>query len=565
MAKGRTLRRIRNSLIGIVVVLGLATAWFAWAVRLEDPLDKGETATVPVRTHGADGRWHVGRNWLGRDSAGLYEAYIEGGDLERGLAYGALARELIAEQERIFTDRLRQMIPNVRLGMLKYFTAWYDRDLDEHVPREYLREIYGVSRSMSDAYDGIGPKYMRSLNYHAAHDIGHALQDLAVVGCTSFAAKGGRTDDGHLLVGRNFDFWMGDDFSREKLVTFIRPTEGIPHVLVGWGGFMGAVSGMNLEGLTVTINAARSALPFGARAPISIVTRDILQHAATIDEAVAIAKKHEVFVSESILVASARDGRAVIIEKAPDGMGVFDPGGDLVTCANHYQSERFANSAANQANIRESDSMARFRRMDQLVDSAGTIDPVKAAAILRDRYGMNGAPIGLGNPMAINQMIAHHGVIMRPADRRIWVSAWPYQMGAFVCYDLRDVFARCAMDSISGPIHDPSRTIAADPYLSTAAFAEQQWWQEQRTRIALAGMTGKTIAFTPAEEARFLAAAPDSYITRIALGDLHRLRGGMAEAADHYRAALALPLPSLQERTRLEERLRECDQTTTAP
>ena len=78
-------------------------------------------------------------------------------------------------------------------------------------------------------------------------------------------------------------------------------------------------------------------------------------------------------------------------------------------------------------------------------------------------------------------------------------------------------------------------------------------------------MTGKTIAFTPAEEARFLAAAPDSYITRIALGDLHRLRGGMAEAADHYRAALALPLPSLQERTRLEERLRECDQTTTAP
>ena len=384
---------------------------------------------------------------------------------------------------------------------------------------------------MSDAYDGIGPKYMRSLNYHAAHDIGHALQDLAMVGCTSFAAKGVRTGDGQLLVARNFDFWMGDDFSREKLITFIRPKEGIPHVLVGWGGFMGAVSG----------------------------TRDILQHAATITEAVAIAEKHDVFVSESILVASARDGRAAIIEKAPDGMGVYDPGGDLLTCANHYQSERFLNSEANQANIKESDSMARFRRMEQLVDSAGALDPVKAAAILRDRNGMDDAPIGLGNPMAINQMIAHHGVIMRPADRLFWVSAWPYQMGAFVGYDLRDVFARCASDSPGGPINDPALTIAADPFLAAPAFTEQQWWQEQRTRIALAAMTGQAITFTPADEARFQAAAPDSYITRMALGDLHRLREENAAAAAHYSAALALPVASAQERTRLEERLRECN------
>jgi len=559
MAKGRTLRRIRNILIGTAVVLGLLAAWFAWTVRLEDPLEEGETATVPARVMGTDGRWHAGRNWLGRDSLGLYEAYIEGADLERGLAYGAIAKDQIEEQERIFTDRLRGMIPNARLSWLKYFTAWYDRDLDEHVPREYLREIYGVSRSMSDAYDGIGPKYMRSLNYHAAHDIGHALQDLAMVGCTSFAAKGVRTGDGQLLVARNFDFWMGDDFSREKLITFIRPKEGIPHVLVGWGGFMGAVSGMNLEGLTVTINAARSELPLGARTPISIVTRDILQHAATITEAVAIAEKHDVFVSESILVASARDGRAAIIEKAPDGMGVYDPGGDLLTCANHYQSERFLNSEANQANIKESDSMARFRRMEQLVDSAGALDPVKAAAILRDRNGMDDAPIGLGNPMAINQMIAHHGVIMRPADRLFWVSAWPYQMGAFVGYDLRDVFARCASDSPGGPINDPALTIAADPFLAAPAFTEQQWWQEQRTRIALAAMTGQAITFTPADEARFQAAAPDSYITRMALGDLHRLREENAAAAAHYTAALALPVASAQERTRLEERLRECN------
>lgn len=558
MAKGRTLRRIRNVLLGTAAVLTAAIAWFAWTVRLDDPLEKGETPIVPARTMGADGRWHTGHNWLGRDTFGLYEAYIEGGDLERGLAYGALAQEPIARQEDIFTERLRAMIPNARLSWLKYFTAWYDRDLDEHIPREYLREIYGVSRSFADAHDGIGPKYMRALNYHAAHDIGHALQDLAMVGCTSFAAKGPHTGDGQLLVARNFDFWMGDEFSREKLITFIRPAEGIPHALVGWGGFMGAVSGMNLEGLTVTINAARSELPLGARTPISIVTRHILQYATTIDEAVAIAAKHDVFVSESILVASARDGRAAIIEKAPDGMDVFDPGDDLLVCANHYQSERFKDSEANTANIRESDSMARFRRMRQLADSAGTLDPGKAAAILRDRYGMDGAAIGLGNPMAINQLIAHHGIIMQPADRRMWVSAWPYQMGTFVCYDLRNVFARCASGDVGGPIHDTTLTIAADPFLTTPSFAEHQWWQQQRERIALGSMTGRPATLTPEEEQRFLDAAPGSYITRMALGDLHCGRGEQEQAATHYRAALALPVASAQERQRLEERLKEC-------
>lgn len=566
MPASKHLRRLRNITLVLIALVAIGVAWFAIAVHMSAPLAEGEPDQVPQRTLGTDGRWHVGRNWLGRDSLGLFEAFIEGDDLERGLAYGALASELIERQEAIFVGRLREMVPGaVRLDYLKYFTAWYNRDLDAHVPREYLREIYGVSRSFADGYDFVGPKYMRALNYHAAHDIGHALTDLAMVGCTSFASKGTRSADGQLLVGRNFDFWMGDDFAREKLILFVRPKTGLPHAIVTWGGFMGAASAMNLEGLTVTINAARSELPYGARTPIAILARRIVQHAATIEEAIAIAKQHEVFVSESMLIASARDGRAVIIEKAPDGMDVFDPGDDLVVCANHYQSQRFRASEANTANIRESDSMARFRRMQQLIDSVGALDPATAAAILRDRHGLDGAPVGLGNPMAINQLIAHHAVIMQPGERRLWVSAWPYQIGAFACYDLRDVFARCATGDSLTIVRDTARTIGPDPFLATPAFAEQQWWQQQRTRIATSVLKGDPIALSPADEARFIAAAPDSYITHMALGDLHRANGQHATAAKSYTTALQLPVASLKEHERLEERLRECTLAAAKP
>ena len=93
------------------------------------------------------------------------------------------------------------------------------------------------------------------------------MQDYMLVGCSSFATWGTQSADSSLLIGRNFDFYVGDAFAENKQVAFYVPEQGYRFASVGWPGMIGVLSGMNETGLTVTINAAKSAVPTGSATP----------------------------------------------------------------------------------------------------------------------------------------------------------------------------------------------------------------------------------------------------------------------------------------------------------
>ncbi|NJM25078.1 MAG: hypothetical protein HC859_05805 [Bacteroidia bacterium] len=173
----------------------------------------------------------------------MYELYVEGESYERGVAAGKLTRELVQYQEEVFTNQIHQLVPSdFYLSILQLFVGWFNRDLDAHVPDEYRQEIYGMSKAASHEFDDIAPPYQRILNYHAAHDIGHALQNMSLVGCTSFATWGSASEDGSLIVGRNFDFYVGDEFARDKIIAFYNPADGHKFMMVTFGGMTGVLS-----------------------------------------------------------------------------------------------------------------------------------------------------------------------------------------------------------------------------------------------------------------------------------------------------------------------------------
>ncbi len=246
-----------------------------------------------------DSTFTYNQNFLTKNKQQLWELYIKGNPLQLGYNNGALTQDLMQKQEGIFFSKVESFVPSkFKQKLLNTFLKWYNRKMYLNVREDYQAELFGLSQYSSYQYDFIAPKYLRNLYLHGAHDIGHAMQDLAMVGCSSLAVWNDNTEDGDMLIGRNFDFYVGDEFAQNKLVEFVEPEDGIPYMSVSWPGMIGVVSGMNKEGITVTINAGKSRIPLTAKTPISLVTREILQYAKTIDEAIAIAKK-EMFLFQN--------------------------------------------------------------------------------------------------------------------------------------------------------------------------------------------------------------------------------------------------------------------------
>lgn len=490
---------------------------------------------------------------LRQSESGLWELYVEGNAFQRGEAIGHLSKDLLYYQEKVFVDQIREIIPSDSyLKFLRFFIILFNRNLGENIPEEYRQEIYAISQSCTHEYDMIGTPYERQLNYHAAHDLGHAMQDYMLVGCSSFASWGAHSEDSSLVIGRNFDFYMGDDFARNKQVAFYRPSTGHSFVTIGWVGMTGVLSGMNEHGLTVTINAAKSTMPTSSATPISVLTREILQYAQTIDEAYQIAKKRQTFVAESILIGSAKDGKAAVIEKSPDNIALFTQDNQQqLICTNHYQSETFAGEENNIENIQTSDSPYRFERLKELLAQQGKMNEKKAAQILRNYKGRDDADLGLANEMAVNQFIAHHSVIFKPEQRLIWVSTSPWQCGKYVAYDLNKIFN----DNLdfSHELYVEELNIPTDTFLQQPEYQNLLTYKQLTPLIRKKSAKKETISEDTLQ--LYQTSNPRMFYTHEILGDYYLSIGETEKAKAAWNKALTLPIPKKGEALRIQKKI----------
>ncbi len=487
---------------------------------------------------------------------GLWEARVVGDPLERGATYGLMTEDLLKYQEDVFVDQIHEIISSEWwVKFLHKIVIIFNRNMAKHVPSEYLEEIYAMSLSCTNEYKAYGSPYVRQLNYHAAHDIGHVMQQYMLVGCSSFAVWGEESEVDGLIVGRNFDFYVGENFTNNKIVQFMEPSNGYKFVSISWPGMMGVLSGMNEKGLTVTINAGSGTIPTTSAMPISLLTRDILQYTSNIEEAYELAQTYETFVSESILVASTNDGYAAIIEKTPEKIALYEADENRVVCTNHYQSTLFSEDEYNKANIANSDSPYRHKRLNQLLDEFTPIDSYDAVSILRNRHGVDGVDIGLSNEKSINQFIAHHSVVFQPKDLKMWVSTSPWQLGEFVCYDLNKVFSSESPTLKSYATDELN--IPADTSLINNEAIKVKLYREQYKKLVRA--IDKKMVVSEDFISKFTSNNPEYFQVYNVLGDYMLSQNKKQEAITYWHKALSLEISRVEERDEIMRKIEKYD------
>ncbi|MBP6730521.1 MAG: peptidase C45 [Chitinophagales bacterium] len=554
----RKLLKITGYVFGAIALLLFAGyAYIKWGLAPHIPEVKDKSALNLQRETVGKDYYRIGNNWLRKTESGLWEEYVEGEPFERGVITGKLEKELLYTQEEAFVEQIHNLVPNDNyLSFLGMFTRVFNRRLDENFPEENKLEIYGESFSAPHEFDFINPAYDRMLNYHAAHDIGHALQSLALVGCTSFAAWDERSADSSMIIGRNLDFYLGDKFSQDKIVYFCNPKQGNKFAMITWAGFMGCVSGMNDKGITVTINAAKSDIPNAATTPISILAREILQYANNIEEAFAIAKRRKTFVCETLMIGSAPDHKTSLIEKSVSRTVLFDSDTDFILCANHYQSDSFKNDKSNIENINTSASMYRFHRLEELMARNPKLDYLNVASILRDQRGQHDKNIGTGNEKALNQLISHHAIIFQPEKLKFWVTANPYQLGEFICYDLNTVFAQAPGKKDGIALNEAALTIPADTFLLSANWKNFLQWRNLKVQIKKATSEKQVLGNESTTVTSFIAYNPEFWETYQLLGDYYKAKKDKEAAKKYFALALGKEINDTHEADKLRNEIK---------
>ena len=506
----------------------------------------------------------LGNNWAKKIGDDIYVCYTEGNPETRGYAYGALLPDLMSYQKRALLRRMEETVEGEWYRkFLCQFVRFYNSGIQEYLTDEQCRELYGLSLADSHDFDDLADPYELQLNLHAAHDIGHAMQDYMLVGCSSFVLNGEKTKDSSLLFGRNFDFYCGDEFAETKVLSICKPDSGYAFASVTWGGMLGVLSGMNEKGLAVCINASKLDIPKSVAMPISMLVRHILIHCKSIDEAYVEAKKMKTFVAENIVVASAFDNDMATIEKSPEEIELYRSSDkDMLLCTNHFQSEKFMQNERNLMNINQTDTKYRIELLAEHMEKKEKFDAEDAMAVLLNPFGKGGENIGIGNEMAINQLIAHHSVVFEPDSLNIYVCTQPKDFYPYVKFNLKDIL-NIAVETHGRASFNHGRAsdyhvCASDykiacQYISVAdSMRQSEEYLGYKRFIYLKSL--KDLMSYPDELAKCNPMYFESYNMA---GDIYIMLGDKKDACERWKKALECKIPKLAQRKAIEDKIKE--------
>jgi hypothetical protein len=326
--------------------------------------------------------------------------FLKGSPEEMGRQHG----ELLKAQIRDVSARI---LYGVGVGSSFAKGNWFFGEIEEaqarllpHMNEKYLREADAIAAAV-----GMHPQEGRMANFFP--ELFH---------CSGFSLMGSATGDGHMYHGRILDYMKGIGLEQNAVVIVHQPDYGHAWVNIGYAGFVGTVTAMNEKGISIGEMGGGGYGNWDGK-PMAHLLREVMEKAATLDEAVAIMKNSPRTCEYYYVISDGRAKKAVGIKATPDVFEVVKPG-EAHPLLPHAVKDAVLLSAGD-----------RYEALVQRVKQGhGTFEAESAMKLMT-------------RPVCMTSNI--HSVLFRPDTLDLWVanadSRNPASHTRFTHYNLKDL------------------------------------------------------------------------------------------------------------------------------
>jgi len=245
------------------------SAWFI--VVLVQPVDAAQPVRdivfAAVKVGGAGCRTTVGDG----DSR-LPVVVVRGTPYEMGWHLGHLTRD---EIQKLIPTAMARLKPALGVSDQAIQDAW--ARTAAYADDRFEQELLGLSDG-----SGVPLSTLQAI---------HTLPLLMPYSCSSIAAWGKATADGHLYQTRNLDWKLAVGAHDFPVVAVYVPTRGIPHVVPTFAGVIGAHTGMNIRGIVLSQmgDSPAQEAPYDVHAPhFTVFFRSLLYDTDSLGRALGV-------------------------------------------------------------------------------------------------------------------------------------------------------------------------------------------------------------------------------------------------------------------------------------
>jgi len=252
-----------------------------------------------------------GQGWLEMID-GYPVLHLKGTPYEMGYQHGALLKQDVHENMNYLVHE-KGNTKLVDFGPVqitpKQLISTILRIQEPHVPNKFFEELRGLAA-------GSG------LDEHDAR-IGNFIPEM--FHCSGFAVMNSATKEGTLYHGRVLDYAIGWKLQEHAVIIVAEPKGGIPFVNVSYAGFIGSVTGMNAEHVSIGEMGGRG-LGHWEGVPMAFLVREALETGGTLDEAISVFRDHPRTCQYFYVIADGKDNTAVGMEASWNIFQVIRPG-----------------------------------------------------------------------------------------------------------------------------------------------------------------------------------------------------------------------------------------------